>query len=89
MKFKCTRDWGGIMESHPVRGAWIEIESYIIDDFKHRSHPVRGAWIEISVWMGVSTSSSSHPVRGAWIEIRGGRFCAPVTTVAPREGCVD
>ena len=36
------------LTSHPVRGAWIEIQ--LVDDSTHRlvtSHPVRGAWIEI------------------------------------------
>ena len=35
--------------SHPVRGAWIEIEQIAIERLKAASsHPVRGAWIEIS-----------------------------------------
>ena len=56
-------------ESHPARGAWIEIYSsrYI---FSHRqSHPARGAWIEISIMCSLSSACPSHPARGAWIEI--------------------
>ena len=33
--------------SHPVRGAWIEIENQSFDQLMKQSHPVRGAWIEI------------------------------------------
>ena len=34
-------------ESHPVRGAWIEINGVRTNWRKCVSHPVRGAWIEI------------------------------------------
>ena len=34
--------------SHPVRGAWIEIEIIsAVEEAVTQSHPVRGAWIEI------------------------------------------
>ena len=33
--------------SHPVRGAWIEIDNYDLRKQVDKSHPVRGAWIEI------------------------------------------
>ena len=36
------------MQSHPVRGAWIEIITLWYIEVDHlMSHPVRGAWIEI------------------------------------------
>ena len=60
------------MESHPVRGAWIEISiSVLVIGFILRSHPVRGAWIEIFLdyTCGCFNGIMSHPVRGAWIEI--------------------
>ena len=35
-------------ESHPVRGAWIEIADGRLQTRTYeKSHPVRGAWIEI------------------------------------------
>ncbi len=58
--------------SHPVRGAWIEMDIDIIT-IKDTgvSHPVRGAWIEIFIHLlSCDDLSPSHPVRGAWIEIR-------------------
>ena len=58
-------------ESHPVRGAWIEILGKFGDRIKgFLSHPVRGAWIEIMrKEYPYYLAYSSHPVRGAWIEI--------------------
>ena len=35
--------------SHPVRGAWIEIEWLRRYANSPESHPVRGAWIEIEI----------------------------------------
>ena len=36
-------------ESHPVRGAWIEIADGRLQTRTYeKSHPVRGAWIEIT-----------------------------------------
>ena len=79
------------MESHPVRGAWIEIKRYRRINGSHGSHPVRGAWIEmISPQRNAARPPRSHPVRGAWIEIPGKRKCnTEPPRVAPREGCVD
>ena len=34
--------------SLPVRGAWIEIGSDVLESVEDTSLPVRGAWIEIS-----------------------------------------
>ena len=56
--------------SHPVRGAWIEIDvGAVLGLNKYKSHPVRGAWIEICRESDLLHLSKSHPVRGAWIEI--------------------
>ena len=41
------------MESHPVRGAWIEIiATASLPTTGQVSHPVRGAWIEIRQEIG-------------------------------------
>ena len=34
-------------KSLPVRGAWIEIQTFDIDKKLRESLPVRGAWIEM------------------------------------------
>ena len=77
-------------QSHPARGAWIEIQISRPKPYKKKSHPARGAWIEIQQAQSEKQSKkSSHPARGAWIEI-GARpiyFC--ISGVAPRKGCVD
>ena len=36
-----------VNESHPARGAWIEIKMKEIWENGLQSHPARGAWIEI------------------------------------------
>ena len=57
-------------ESHPSRGAWIEMRDMRDDAYIGESHPSRGAWIEIPIAHIVSSiSCTSHPSRGAWIEI--------------------
>ena len=61
----------GLVLSHPVRGAWIEIPPLFLRDLALKSHPVRGAWIEIAQSKAdILLRLASHPVRGAWIEIR-------------------
>ena len=76
-------------QSHPARGAWIEIGKTELEAASTGSHPARGAWIEIMKLLLVSSFLRSHPARGAWIEIhRAGCFCG-VLPVAPRKGCVD
>ena len=37
-----------MLGSLPVRGAWIEIWSWVLSPGSGPSLPVRGAWIEIS-----------------------------------------
>ena len=34
-------------QSHPVRGAWVEIIMFYTSIAKLSSHPVRGAWVEM------------------------------------------
>ena len=43
----CVKFFHHYIESHPVRGAWIEIISEAKQCIQKWSHPVRGAWIEI------------------------------------------
>ena len=55
------------IESHPARGAWIEIvrNGAIVDQYS--SHPARGAWIEITSHSRRSPrrrSRTPHGVRG-------------------------
>ena len=60
-----------LWESHPVRGAWIEIHITAGLRSNSMSHPVRGAWIEMNTAsIDAQMLFWSHPVRGAWIEIR-------------------
>ena len=59
----------GSRESHPARGAWIEISDWMHGKNREESHPARGAWIEISGLSAGWTSPKSHPARGAWIEM--------------------
>ena len=79
------------MKSHPVRGAWIEIQASVMGIlFDRESHPVRGAWIEIADGrLQTRTYEKSHPVRGAWIEISYHFASGDVFSVASRKGCVD
>ena len=37
-----------LAQSHPSRGAWIEIETLWTSMKRGLSHPSRGAWIEMS-----------------------------------------
>ena len=58
-------------ESHPARGAWIEIIALVVFLLLvFLSHPARGAWIEIVHQSPPDIlTRPSHPARGAWIEI--------------------
>ena len=49
MKFEVGFFCFQFCESHPVRGAWIEILSTGGVIHAITSHPVRGAWIEIAL----------------------------------------
>ena len=53
------------MESHPARGAWIEISS-AMDDIQGelKSHPARGAWIEIIALLSYSSAAKSRTPQG-------------------------
>ena len=56
-----------LLQSHPSRGAWIEMVIQLEPELIIVSHPSRGAWIEIPVF-SVSPFCSSrrtpHGVRG-------------------------
>ena len=57
-------------ESHPARGAWIEMPPPCMATKSRMSHPARGAWIEILLVFDHFLSVRSHPARGAWIEMQ-------------------
>ena len=57
-------------QSHPSRGAWIEILVLMLSSLLKVSHPSRGAWIEILKHLDDTGQHVSHPSRGAWIEIQ-------------------
>ena len=77
-------------QSHPARGAWIEILMIWYSISCAGSHPARGAWIEIQhTTAGFTKWSRSHPARGAWIEITDKTKLDGVEDVAPHTGCVD
>ena len=58
-----------VPESHPARGAWIEIIVTGENKQATTSHPARGAWIEIIAALKAASEAKSHPARGAWIEM--------------------
>ena len=51
-------------ESHPSRGAWIEIDTPSSIPNYSQSHPSRGAWIEISVLTRNRPSTGVAPLTG-------------------------
>ena len=53
-----------IGESHPVRGAWIEITWTKTPLPLMLSHPVRGAWIEIAKSHGIEVAYVVAPRQG-------------------------
>ena len=72
-------------ESHPARGAWIEIDYTDQYYLRYSSHPARGAWIEMLQSRIVSMTSSRrtpHGVRG--LKCASGRPVLPIPAVAPR-----
>ena len=77
------------VESHPARGAWIEIPAHAPAVALDGSHPARGAWIEIQRCTVLRDTPASHPARGAWIEIEDKGRYRRRGSVAPREGCGD
>ena len=79
-----------IGESHPTRGAWIEMignEGIAAMSTGRTPHGVRG--LKSYAAASVSVSNASHPARGAWIEISKFAEAGLLDEVAPRTGCVD
>ena len=76
-------------ESHPSRGAWIEILTSSRAGHPFVSHPSRGAWIEISRAEPPTecTRRTPHGVRGLKSVVRSHDVRPAV--VAPLTGCVD
>ena len=90
---KLTREEAekALQESHPARGAWIEMRSTsrkIVLVLRRTPQGVRG----LKFWKRTHTlqGAASHPARGAWIEISSkGWMVGKTKMVAPRKGCVD
>ena len=51
--------------SRPARGAWIEIDVYILKNVPLESRPARGAWIEILIERGDCYASYRRAPQGA------------------------
>ena len=90
MKCPCPVSLDAGQESHPSRGAWIEICRFPVPACGAMSHPSRGAWIEIPTVAPMDLlNAQSHPSRGAWIEISEAAASPLRFLVAPLTGCVD
>ena len=77
-------------QSHPARGAWIEIISgggRTVKGNGRTPHGVRG--LKYFCRRLDDYGRWSHPARGAWIEIGVIMVLPPDIRVAPRMGCVD
>ena len=77
-------------QSHPSRGAWIEISKitrFHGMESSRTPHGVRG--LKFKNFMINPLRTGSHPSRGAWIEIRLMYSAIFRSTVAPLTGCVD
>ena len=78
------------MQSHPSRGAWIEIAMRALDELEVESRTPRGVrGLKYPLSLLLMILNLSHPSRGAWIEIRLSLRLASSTSVAPLAGCVD
>ena len=91
LKFDSTRLRHIRHESHPARGAWIEIFLHFAKSLLERRrtpHGVRGLKLYTSQTL-TEAQKKSHPARGAWIEIVVVCALTYSMCVAPRTGCVD
>ena len=78
------------LQSHPVRGAWIEIPAELLVLLQNQGRTPSGVRGLKSVDIAaLGDYSRSHPVRGAWIEILSASAHELMHDVAPRQGCVD
>ena len=79
-----------LWQSHPLRGAWIEILTGNASGYSLAVAPLTGCvdW-NFSLFVPSSESVSSHPLRGAWIEIWFPYCIHLQALVAPLTGCVD
>ena len=64
MKFGTLTGDGGLVKSHPARGAWIEMMRRIRSWKSEWSHPARGAWIEIDYGSDVDNCPKVAPRKG-------------------------
>ena len=78
------------VESHPSRGAWIEIVSMPVWRTPLQVAPLTGC-VDRNMFGALNMEKlvMSHPSRGAWIEIFSCLNKAACPSVAPLTGCVD
>ena len=69
MKYDSRYNFGQILKSLPLRGAWIEIAIQWQLEGCYRSLPLRGRGLKLTVNTAQAKSLLSLPLRGAWIEI--------------------
>ena len=90
MKYYTLINGDATTQSHPARGAWIEIagcRASILSTCRRTPQGVRG--LKSFCALVVSWLFWSHPARGAWIEIYASDVTYWSAAVAPRKGCVD
>ena len=79
-----------LLQSLPVRGAWIEIVLWLSNISVPKSLPVRGAWIEMGEYIQQETDVISRSPCGErglkWAVLEEHPICG---IVAPRAGSVD
>ena len=64
LKCQLFRQRPDIAQSHPSRGAWIEIHFVRIKLRISKSHPSRGAWIEIKTSWTLLSPDPVAPLTG-------------------------
>ena len=70
-------------------GAWIEIDSLVLDIDPNEVAPHMGAWIEIITRWFCENLGVVAPHMGAWIEIAIAWLLAVATFGRTPHGCVD
>ena len=87
LKSRAIRAEEVLAESHPARGAWIEIPLMIIIYTiltRRTPHGVRG--LKLAMLTPERPNEESHPARGAWIEIAVATLADATTSSHPARG---
>ena len=90
LKYDADVSVSHLVESLPVRGAWVEIIcSGGVSAVDGRRSPCGERGLKSAAPAAcLSAGGLSLPVRGAWVEIKAGRNCRRAPYVAPRAGSV-